>query len=55
VLFLGFVPCILNMQRRALMEESHLASKLGSDYRVFLESVPRSILSNIAKRELPRR
>ena len=53
MLFFGFVPYVLNMHRRVLMEESHLARELGSDYRVYLESVPRYIPLSKAKRELP--
>jgi len=54
ILFIGFVPYVLNMHRRVLMEESHLARKLGADYRVYLESVPRYLSLTPARREPPR-
>lgn len=41
VLFVGFLPYVLNMHQRVLMEEHHLAAVLGPEYRVYLESVPR--------------
>jgi protein-S-isoprenylcysteine O-methyltransferase Ste14 len=40
-LFVGFFPYAINMHRRVLMEESHLARSLGPEYRVYLERVPR--------------
>jgi len=41
VLFVGFVPYVVNMHRRVLMEEGHLSERLGDGYRRYLERVPR--------------
>lgn len=41
VLFLGFLPYVLNMHRRVLMEEGHLLGSIGEDYRRYAEQVPR--------------
>ena len=41
VLFVGFVPYVLNMHQRVLLEESHLLATLGDGYRTYLSTVPR--------------
>lgn len=44
VLFLGFVPYVVNMHRRVLMEESHLSRRIGTRYDRYRGSVPRYLL-----------
>lgn len=41
VLFAGFVPYVLNMHVRVLMEESHLERRLGANYVEYRVRVPR--------------
>jgi protein-S-isoprenylcysteine O-methyltransferase Ste14 len=44
VSLLGFVPYVLNMHSRVLLEESHLLHRLGPTYREYLDRVPRYLL-----------
>jgi protein-S-isoprenylcysteine O-methyltransferase Ste14 len=41
VLLCGFIPYVINMHGRVLMEESHLQRSLGSDYDTYHLKVPR--------------
>ena len=50
VLFVGFLPYVVNMHRRVLMEEQHLTDTLGADYRHYLNSVPRYLPVRIARK-----
>ncbi|MFT5284767.1 MAG: protein-S-isoprenylcysteine O-methyltransferase Ste14 [Planctomycetota bacterium] len=50
VLIIGFLPYVINMHRRVLMEENHLAELIGSEYRVYLERVARYLPLGIGSR-----
>ncbi len=41
VLLAGILPYVWNMHQRVLMEEEHLARSLGSEYKSYLDRVPR--------------